>query len=414
MREEIYPTLLQSSNIIDSHSWFDIKVRKNFKNPKVKNHIQYKYDYINTYKIKLNLNSNQKRIIKLWLDDCIDIYNFTNQYIKNNLQQEYKNFKDLVNFIKLRRILNNNIKDICNKNNLNKHTCDYAVKHCVEMYKSAYSNLKNKHIKTFNIKNLEKTRRRKNLIVEPGSVSKKKNSIFIKILEEIKSSLPLNLIKKNSILQFDSFKNTFTIISPIDMNKNICLKQYKKCGIDIGVRTFLTVYSPEVCYEIGTNTNKVIDKLNNRLNKIKSSKNNNIISEKKYNKLFFKYSDKKQNLVNDLHNKSSQFLLKQFESINIGKVSTKKMVSNLTGNLYDLVKRRLMALSHYRFRMKLHQMKIKYNNNINEIDEYMTSKKCCNCQNINKKLTSEKIYKCDKCKILIDRDINASINIYDL
>ena len=90
------------------------------------------------------------------------------------------------------------------------------------------------------------------------------------------------------------------------------------------------------------------------------------------------------------------------------------MVSNLTGNLYDLVKRRLMALSHYRFRMKLHQMKIKYNNNINEIDEYMTSKKCCNCQNINKKLTSEKIYKCDKCKILIDRDINASINIYDL
>ena len=414
MREEIYPTLLQSSNIIDSHSWFDIKVRKNFKNPKVKNHIQHKYDYINTFKIKLNLNSNQKRIIKLWLDDCIDIYNFTNQYIKNNLQQEYKNFKDLVNFIKLRRILNNNIKDICNKNNLNKHTCDYAVKHCVEMYKSAYSNLKNKHIKTFNIKNLEKTRRRKNLIVEPGSVSKKKNSIFIKILEEIKSSLPLNLIKKNSILQFDSFKNTFTIISPIDMNKNICLKQYKKCGIDIGVRTFLTVYSPEVCYEIGTNTNKVIDKLNNRLDKIKSSKNNNIISEKKYNKLFFKYSDKKQNLVNDLHNKSSQFLLKQFESINIGKVSTKKMVSNLTGNLYDLVKRRLMALSHYRFRMKLHQMKIKYNNNINEIDEYMTSKKCCNCQNINKKLTSEKIYKCDKCKILIDRDINASINIYDL
>ena len=36
------------------------------------------------------------------------------------------------------------------------------------------------------------------------------------------------------------------------------------------------------------------------------------------------------------------------------------------------------------------------------------------CQNINKKLKSEKIYKCSKCKLLIDRDINASINIYDL
>ena len=414
MREEIYPTLLQSSNIIDSHSWFDIKVRKNFKKPKNKNNILYEYDYINTLKIKLNLTLYQQNIIKLWLDECVDIYNFTNQYIKNNLDQDYKNFRQLVNFIKLRATLKTNIVEVCNKNKLPKHTGDYAIKHCVEMYKSAYSNLKNKHIKTFNIKNLDKSRRRKNLIIEPASVSKKKNSFFIKILGNIESSLPLNLIKKNSILQFDSFINKFIIISPIDINKNILLKQYKKCGIDIGVRTFLTVYSPEVCYEIGTNTNEIIDRLNKRLDNIKSSKDNNIISENKYNKLFIKYSDKKQNLITDLHNKSSQFLLKQFEIVNIGKVSTKKMVSNLTGNLHDIVKRRLITLSHYRFRIKLHQMKIKYNNNINEIDEYMTSKKCCNCQNINKKLKAEKIYKCSKCKLLIDRDINASINIYDL
>jgi putative transposase len=88
------------------------------------------------------------------------------------------------------------------------------------------------------------------------------------------------------------------------------------------------------------------------------------------------------------------------------------MVSNLKGNLYEIVKRRLMALSHYRFRMKLHQMKIKYNNNIIETNEYMTSKRCCNCSNIKKDLTKEKVYKCDLCKLEIDRDINASINIY--
>lgn len=196
MREEIYPTLLQSSNIIDSHSWFDIKVRKNFNKSKNKNNVYYEYDYINTLKIKLKLTEYQQNIIKLWLDDCIDIYNFTNQYIKENLDNNYKNFKTLVNFIKLRSILNNNIRNVCSKNNLNKHTGDYAVKHCVEMYKSAYSNLKNKNIKTFNIKNLEKNRRRKNLIIEPASVSKNKNSIFIKILDKIESSLSLNLIKK--------------------------------------------------------------------------------------------------------------------------------------------------------------------------------------------------------------------------
>jgi putative transposase len=282
------------------------------------------------------------------------------------------------------------------------------------MYKSAYSNYKEKNIKNFDIKDLSKSRRRKNLIIEPQSISKNKNAFFIKTLGEVNSTLPLDKIKKNSILQYDSYKNNFIIISPIDIEKKVTLKQHKKCGIDIGVRTFLTVYSPEYCYEIGTNTNNIIDRMNKRLDNIKSSKDTNKISEKKFNKVFLKYSDKLKNLIIDLHNKSSRFLLKQFENINIGKVSIKQMISNLTGNLREQVKRRLTALSHYKFRMKLHQMKVKYNNKINEIDEYNTSKKCCNCMNIKKNLGGNKIYKCNKCKIIIDRDINAAINIYDL
>jgi hypothetical protein len=210
MREEIYPTLLQSSNTIDSHSWFDIKVRKNLEKHKSKNNISYEYDYINTLKIKLDLNSNQQNAIKLWLDDCIDIYNFTNQYIKNNLEKDYKKFKQLVNFIKLRATLKTDISEVCNKNKLSKHTGDYVVKHCVEMYKSAFSNLKNKKNKSFDIKNLEKSRRRKNLTIEPQSISKKKNSFFNKILGDIKSSLPLDLIKFITI-RFNKEKFNFAI-----------------------------------------------------------------------------------------------------------------------------------------------------------------------------------------------------------
>ena len=37
---------------------------------------------------------------------------------------------------------------------------------------------------------------------------------------------------------------------------------------------------------------------------------------------------------------------------------------------------------------------------------------CHNCENLKMNLGSKKIYECDKCKIKIDRDINASINIY--
>ena len=113
-----------------------------------------------------------------------------------------------------------------------------------------------------------------------------------------------------------------------------------------------------------------------------------------------------------MHNKTAKFLLSNYEIIIIGKVSTKKMVSNLTGNLHDIVKRRLMALSHYRFRMKLHSMAQKFGSTIIETNEYLTSKCCSNCKNIKDDLGSSKTYNCDKCNMILDRDINASINIY--
>jgi putative transposase len=120
------------------------------------------------------------------------------------------------------------------------------------------------------------------------------------------------------------------------------------------------------------------------------------------------------NKISDLHNKSASFVLKRYKNVNIGNVSIKKMISNLTGNLKEIVKRRLVTLLHYRFRMKLISMSIKSGSNINEIDEYMTSKKCCNCDNIKDNLGSNKTYRCKKCNIILDRDINASINIYKI
>ena len=90
------------------------------------------------------------------------------------------------------------------------------------------------------------------------------------------------------------------------------------------------------------------------------------------------------------------------------------MVSKLKGNIREKTKRRLLKLSHYKFREYLKLNSLKYGNTINEIDEYMTSKMCHNCKNIKKDLGSNKTYNCENCEIKIGRDINASINIYKL
>jgi transposase len=406
---KFYPSLFQAANSIETNSWFDIKNRKNesFNKKKRKRHINY--DYIDTLKIVLDLNNKQKEIINMWADDCIDVYNFVNGYIKENATNE--NCKKIINFYSLRGKLKEPIKNICNKHRLNKHTADYALKHCVEMYKSSLSNHKNDMSK-FNINDLRKDRRRKNLIIEPASVSKKKNSIFIKELGIIKSNIPLKTISQNSVLQYDTLKNKYIIITPKKINKENYVEQYHKCGIDIGVRTFLTTYSRSDSNEIGTNTYKTIDMANKRLDNIRKSKDEKIITDKKFTNLYNKYSSKLKNKINDLHFKSANFLLSRYRKLYIGKVSTKKMVSNLDGNLKEITKRRLMALSHYRFRIKLKQMSVKFGCKIFETDEYLTSKTCSRCKFINDNLKGNKNYDCPNCKLRIDRDINASINIY--
>jgi hypothetical protein len=405
----IYPTLLQAANKVKSNSWFRLFEYTNTNYKKKRKVKEFTTTYEKTHTINIDLTKSQKDKINLWLNDCTDIYNLTNSYIKLNLTNDNK--KSLINFFNIRKILKNDITNVCKINKLNKHTGDYAVKHCIEMYKSAISN--HSDISKFNIRDLSKDRIRKNLVIEPSAVSKKSNSIFTKILGAINSNIPLSFIKRNSILQYNDYKKSYKILVPVKVeDEKRVSSHYDKCGIDIGVRTFMTVYSEDKTLEIAPYNNKFLDRKHKRLNNIKSSKDSNIISNEKYKKLYCKYSSRLRNKIDDLHNKSANILLSRYKNISIGKVSIKQMISNLDSNLKEVVKRRLCTLSHYRFRMKLISMSPKFNCNVKLINEYLTSKTCCKCKNIKNDLKAEKIYNCSKCNLIIDRDINAAINIY--
>ena len=53
----------------------------------------------------------------------------------------------------------------------------------------------------------------------------------------------------------------------------------------------------------------------------------------------------------------------------------------------------------------------KYNKTLVKIDERYTTQTCCNCNNRKKMTLGNRIYKCEKCGLVIDRDLNSSINI---
>ena len=72
----------------------------------------------------------------------------------------------------------------------------------------------------------------------------------------------------------------------------------------------------------------------------------------------------------------------------------------------------MLTWSHFRFRMfLLHKIReYKYCKVIECTEEY-TSKTCGHCGQINDKLGGSKTFRCDLCKVEMDRDANGARNI---
>ena len=60
------------------------------------------------------------------------------------------------------------------------------------------------------------------------------------------------------------------------------IKYDNKCGIDGGIRTFLTVYSENEVIEIGTDLKSILLPYFNKIDKITSLKDTNKLSKRKY------------------------------------------------------------------------------------------------------------------------------------
>ena len=72
--------------------------------------------------------------------------------------------------------------------------------------------------------------------------------------------------------------------------------------------------------------------------------------------------------------------------------------------------RRALTWSHWLFQQRLKWMCEKNGSKLHIVTEEYTSKTCTGCGTI-KNIGGNKIYKCSKCGLDIDRDINGARNI---
>ena len=147
----------------------------------------------------------------------------------------------------------------------------------------------------------------------------------------------LQEIKKTFTLQYDKYNNKYFLFIPMEINKvdnnleyymnkskinvdkKVSIKKVKnnisnriktenKCGIDGGIRTFLTVYSPNETFEIGNDSKSILKSYYKKIDKITSLKDLDKLNNKKYKTGITKIHEKIFNKINDLHWKASNLL----------------------------------------------------------------------------------------------------------
>jgi transposase len=201
------------------------------------------------------------------------------------------------------------------------------------------------------------------------------------------------------------------------------------CAIDPGERTFATVYGSDgVLRSMGDGFSKKIDKwacIAQRMregiartvdvngNKV-FSKAKNHRTKKHLKKVARRMEIRTTNRVTDFHRAVIKTITNTYETIIIPVFNTSQMVKRYNENgkwkrvLGKDTVRRLIRLSHYKFRERLIS---KAGKRVVVGTEEWTSKRCGNCFNIHYDLGASKVFECPHCGVVMGRDDNAARNI---
>ena len=434
------PLINVSNNYTDVHvdSWFTISKQTNINNCSpsfVKENLEeleldeeLDDSTLHCMQVKMLLTKEQKIIINKWMEAHTNMYNtgvayikYNNSFTKNEILKKTLTNTKFYNFRKLRDILKNEkdvikmksqLESFSKDTRIHTHTLDYALKQLCSNIKSAVTNLKRGHIKKFRLKHWKHNRPSKTIDIETQYI--KNNCICPKVLGDIKylynkEPYLLNNINHNVKINYNSILDEYTLLIPIDNEELIIDNRNKLISLDPGLRTFMTGLSETGIVKIGGNVNKIIKKSIIRLNKIKYNK---LIPNKIKKKNEILINRKISNRVNDLHWKTINYLVNNYDTILLGDMSAKSIVSKNNLILDPNSKTACLRTKYYEFRQRLEYKCRVVKTNYRLMNEYYTSKTCSNCGYYKVGLKGEENYECKKCKINIDRDVNGCRNIY--
>ena len=401
---------------------------------------------LKTLSIKLRTTYDQKKIFDEWINTSRYVYNKTVEAINNghkinffslrdklvtkNSKKSSDEYKELEILKKQKRVNNTNEYDDiikqktlllkCVKGIDNTDVKEWelltpkdiraeSVNDVCKAYKTGFSNLRSGNIKHFKLRFKKKSSPDKCICLPKNMVKNKNGIIEISpdFLNEHKNfQMGKKTIKKhqNLIIEHDTRLvkqgNEYWLLVPVKQKETTPKKEpIKYCGIDPGIRTFMTCFENNKCHEYIPRMEQ-LNKINNKMDTLKRFKG---IKKKSY----YKLEKKKSSMVKELHCKVVNNILLNNDIIFYGDINSHNIVK---GNKNHKLNRNFNDLKFYKFKERLLFKSKEKSKLVICVKEHYTSKTCSYCGSLYN-VGNSKVYNCTQCKNTMDRDINASKNI---
>jgi len=350
-----------------------------------------------TYKFRLKPTDDQK----IFLNKHFGSIRWTYNYFLNQRKKEYLNNKKSLNYYDQSKELTQLKKNENTKwlKEVNSQTLQFSLNNLDMAYQNFFK--KRTQFPKF------KSRKSKNSFTIPQFVSYDKNKLIIpKFLEGIKMIMERKIkgkIKKATISKTSTGKYFVSILTEkqhIPLNKT-----NQSVGIDLGIKDFLVLSN-------GTKTknHRFLRHYERFLSKNQQHLSRKTNGSSRYEKQRIKVARIHEKITNsrmDLIHKTALNLVKEFDVIYLEDLNVKGMMKNhkLSKLINDVSWGKFIETLTYKA-----EWNDKY---IIHIDRFFPSSKTCNkCGWVNNSLTlKDRTWTCKKCDEVLDRDINASINI---
>jgi len=287
-----------------------------------------------------------------------------------------------------------------------------AVDDVCKAMKTGFSNLKSGRIKYFRLHYRKKTEPNKCIAVAKNFVKMvdgniqlapqffKENSIF-KVGTKTKKKH--RNIEINNDTRIICQKNVYWILIPKKVTVQPKRTPVNYSGIDPGVRTFMTAFGNNGLTEYNYRE-KTLKRLDLQIKDLKSKRT----KKQRVRKIIInKLETRKSNLVDELHWKTINHIIKNNDFIFYGNIKSHNIVKkgkNCTLN------RDINNLKFYKFKERLLFKALEHGCKVHLVNEAHTTKTCSFCGCIND-VGASKIFKCKQCNHVFGRDVNAGKNI---